>query len=312
MLHPLPILVLLTAVCIVQPSAPDDPAVVPVVRGEAEHLAHRHGSYVRYVPAGAVHGVIVLAHGSIGENESAIQAARTFLGRWTAFADQEQIVLLAPAFDQQNFGGHAGPGGGYRGLFGRHVGADAFVNAIVDETHEAIPDLPETFALYGHSAGGQFVSRYLVMHPERITAAVISAAGTFAFPNPDVAWTNGMKPLQRRIRWSDDEPWEEIEIAPDAKGWVRAAQIPVTVVVGSHDTAEIKSIPGNPGRSHVERAQAWVQAMIDLAREYGETPHVQYVEVADVAHDSAKLTPACQRALRERLAELQTESDDDG
>jgi pimeloyl-ACP methyl ester carboxylesterase len=306
------VLFVLAPVCLAQRSAPDDSAVIPVVRGEPEHLAHEYGSYVRYVPKGDVRGVVVLVHGSIGEDESAIQAAKTFLTRWTTFADQERFVLLAPAFDQENFGGHAGPGGGYRGLFGRQIGADAFVNAIVDETCEALPGLPEKFALYGHSAGGQFVSRYLVIHPKRIAAAVISAPGTFAFPDSDIPWTNGMKPLQRRMRWNDDEPWDEVKIAPDPEGWVKAAQIPVAVVVGSRDTGEIKPVPGNPGRSRVERARAWVQAMRDLAREHEGTPRIFCVEVADVAHNSARLTPACQRTMLECLAASRGGGDDDG
>jgi len=280
----------------------DDPGNRSIVRGDPQALSNEHGSYARYVPQGAARGIVVLVHGSLGENDTAIDAARVFLERWTAFADQEGFVILAPAFDQENFGGVAGPGGGYRGLFGRHIGADEFVNAIVDETRRAIPDLPEKFALYGHSAGGQFVSRYLVMHPERIEVAVISAAGTFAFPQPDVDWTNGMKPLKRRMRWADDDPWKEIEITPDPDGWVKAAQIPVAVVVGSRDTAEVKAIPGNPGRTHVQRARAWVQAMTDLAHEHGVTPEVRVLEVADVGHNSAMLTPACQRAMLEDLA----------
>lgn len=297
------ILVLLAPLCFAQPSSSDDRAALAVMRGQPERVEHVLGVYFRYIPRDDVRGVVVLVHGSVGENESAADAAQTFLGRWIPLADQQRMALLVPAFDQKNFGGRAGPGGGYRGLFGRVAGADAFVNAIVEETRETLPDLPGRFALYGHSAGGQFVSRYVVMHPERVRAAVISAAGTFAFPDPDVAWTNGMKPLRRRIRWSDDETWKDVEIVPDPQGWVEAARIPIAVVVGSLDTDAIRAVPGNPGRSHVARARAWVQAMDEFARTHGRTPRIRYVEDADVGHNSALLTPTCQKALRECLAE---------
>jgi len=285
-----------------RPATPKQPLrdAASIDTGAIQELAHEHGSYLRYVPEGRPNALLVIVHGTIGQDEPALRAAESFCTRWTDLADQHQIVLLAPAFDQENFGGHAGPGGGYRGLFGRDVGADVFVNAIVDDTRDALPALPEKFGLYGHSAGGQFVSRYLVMHPERVAAAVISAAGTFAFPDPDVAWTNGMKPLRRRIRWSDDEPWRTIEIIPDPDGWVKASQIPITVVVGEEDTDEIKAIAGNPGRSHVERAKAWVRAMNTLARDHNQTSRVQFVQVPGVGHNSAKLTPICQRAIVQR------------
>jgi pimeloyl-ACP methyl ester carboxylesterase len=320
------VLVLIIPVCLAMSSVPvdsdgvrDTPNIrdisdtpnIPVVRGEPEHRTHECGSYVRYAPEGDVRGVLVLVHGQIGEHESAIESAQTYLGRWTKFADQQRFVLLAPAFEQENFGGHAGPGGGYRGLFGRHCGADYFVNAIVDELREALPELPEKFALYGHSAGGQFASRYIVMHPERISAAVISAPASYAFPDPEVAWTNGMKPLHRRMRWSDDEPWEQVEIVPDRAGWEKAAQIPVVVIVGSRDTGEIKPVPGNPGRSRVVRARAWVRAMRDLARRHEVTPGVRFAVVAGVAHNSAKLTPACQDAMLACLAGFEGEGHDD-
>lgn len=274
-------------------------------RETPQRITHEFGTYLRYIPKGDIKGTVVLIHGSIGEGESAVEAAETYLKRWITFADRHHRALLAPAFDQENFGGHAGPGGGYRGLFGRHVGADAFLNAIVDDTRSALAELPERFALYGHSAGGQFVSRYLVMHPQRVAAAVISAAGTFAFPDDDVAWTNGMKPLRRRIRWSDDAPWKEIEIKPDPQNWAKAAEIPIAVVVGRRDTAPVKAIPGNPGETHVERAKAWVNAMDAYARQHGRTPRIRCIEVEKVGHNSRRLTPACQKALVDSLSRTQ-------
>lgn len=252
------ILVLLAPFCFAQPSSLDDRSAFSFIREEPERVMHVLGMYLRYIPKDDVCGMVVLVHGSIGENESA---------------------------------------------------ADAFVNAIVDTTREALPDLPEQLVLYGHSAGGQFVSRYVVMHAERVSAAVISAAGTFAYPNPDLAWTNGMKPLRRRIRWSDDEMWKEVEIVPDPQGWAAAAQVPITIVVGSRDTVALHAVPGNPGRLRMERARAWVEAMKKFARMHGRTPRIRYVEVANVGHNSAFLTPTCQQMLLERVAESRDGSD---
>ncbi len=268
-----------------------------VIRGEPTRITREHGTYVRYVPPGVPRGLLVLVHGTIGRDEEAIDVAETYIERWTEMAARRRLVLLAPAFDQENYGGRGGPGGGYRGLFGRRVGADVFVNTIVEATRKAFPTLPERFYLYGHSAGGQFVSRYLVTHPDRVQGAVISAAGTFAFPDPDVPWTNGMKPLRRRMRWSDDAPWRHVQIVPDPHNWVTATQIPIAVVVGERDTKVIKEIRGNPGRTHVDRARQWVRAMRELARKHGKTPRLRFIEVKNAGHNARLLTPACQAAL---------------
>jgi pimeloyl-ACP methyl ester carboxylesterase len=135
------------------------------------------------------------------------------------------------------------------------------------------------------------------MHLERVKSAVISAAGTFAFPDPHVPWTNGMQPLTRRMRWSDHDDWNQINIAPDPSGWLKASQIPIAVVVGERDTQPIKEIPGNPGTNHVERARNWVQSMRKLARDNGKSSRVRLVEVKGVGHNSERLTPASQQAL---------------
>ncbi len=109
------------------------------------------------------------------------------------------MILIAPAFAQSNFGPRRGPGGGYRGLFGREISADRFVNLIVDNYQTLLRGVERRIYLYGHSAGGQFVSRYTLMHPDKIVAAVISAAGTFAFPNPNVKWTNALARKNNQI-----------------------------------------------------------------------------------------------------------------
>ena len=69
-------------------------------------------------------------------------------------------------------------------MFGRLVGADEFVNEILTDYKNQFSDFDGRIYLYGHSAGGQFVSRYIVRHPAKVIAAVISAAGTYAFPDP--------------------------------------------------------------------------------------------------------------------------------
>jgi hypothetical protein len=106
-----------------------------------------------------------------------------------------------------------------------------------------------------------------------------------------------MAPLRRRMRWTDDEPWKQIDIRPDPDGWLKAAALPITVVVGARDTGKIKPLPGNPGRTHVERARHWVRAMNALARRYKKVGRVRFVAVENVGHDSAALTAHCKKAL---------------
>jgi pimeloyl-ACP methyl ester carboxylesterase len=254
-----------------------------------------HGEYVLWLPPQPTltSRVIVLVHGTIGEEETALELAERFAERWMEFVQQEQHVLIAPAFDQRNFGGRDGPGGGYRGLFGREIGADEFINEIVDLHGPLLPIFDGRFYLYGHSAGGQLVSRYAVIHPERLLASIMSAPGTYAFPDPEVQWTNGMLPLQRELHWTDPEEITWVDIHPNPVNWLEVAQMATFVVVGGDDLEPISSPPGNKGNNRVERAQYWVQDMNQLAADHGKQGSVELTIVPGIGHSSRQLTPYC-------------------
>jgi len=223
--------------------------------------------------------------------------AETFLQRWVRFADDHGLVAVAPLFDH-NFGSWVSePGivlGGYRGLAGKEIGADEFVERLVDQYRGRAGDV-ERFYLYGHSAGGQFAGRYAVRHPDRLKALVLSAPGRYAFPDPQAPWPYGQKEVT--VRASAQEASRVIR--PDPDGWRKAAALPITVVVG---TADIEPQPpriAHVGTTRVDYARQWVEAMTRIAPE-GKS-RIRLVTVPRIGHSSAGLTPACQRALAESL-----------
>ncbi|MGK7917746.1 MAG: hypothetical protein AB4038_19765, partial [Prochloraceae cyanobacterium] len=147
-------------------------------RGQVVEKEIKYGKYYQYIPTTVSDApkIVVIVHGTPGQNETALEIARIFIERWISVAEQEQAILIAPAFNQENFGSRRGPGGGYRGLFGREIGTDQFVNLIVDSYQQLFRGVEGRIYLYGHSAGVQFVCRYVLVHSDRIVAAVISAA----------------------------------------------------------------------------------------------------------------------------------------
>jgi hypothetical protein len=98
------------------------------------------------------------------------------------------------------------------------------------------------------SAGGQFVARFLVTHPEYVERAVITAAATYPQPSADVTWPFGMGELHADIEW-DVDTINHVDIVPNKQKWLAATQIPLTVIVGLNDTAELcLHIPVRRGR----------------------------------------------------------------
>jgi len=267
--------------------------------GKVLRLQTRHGRYVQYIPRTLREpvAILLLVHGTPGSQETALEVAEKFVSGFIPSAKKRGTVLVAPAFDQRNFGGRFGPGGGYRGSFGREIGADEFVNEIVARYEAEFPTFDGSFYLYGHSAGGQFVSRYAVLHPGRLRAAVISAAGSYAFPNPQAAWADGMQPLQRTMAWDGDVESKPVDIRPDPNGWLEAAQLPITVLIGDDDDTEMFQSPTQKGTSMKDRGRCWVEQMNALAGSHGKVGTVRLVIVPGAGHDSRKLLPTGITAL---------------
>ena len=76
--------------------------------------------------------------------------------------------------------------------------------------------------------------------------------------------------LHERIVW-DDGTSTEIDFTPDRDAWLAATQVPLTVIVGLDDTAElpIELIPAQKGRNRFTIARNWVNDMRAFADKNG-------------------------------------------
>jgi poly(3-hydroxybutyrate) depolymerase len=161
------------------------------------------------------------------EGETAESSAEYYATTWMDFAKKRGFILLAPTFNQEDFSSRRGDHAlsGYRGLFGRQIGADEWVLRLVRAHQEAFGSANGRFYLYGHSAGGQFSGRFLVTHPESVKAAVISSAATYPQPNAEVAWPFGMGELHTDVEWDPDTVLH-LDIVPDRQKWLAATSPP--------------------------------------------------------------------------------------
>jgi hypothetical protein len=273
----------------------------PTQKGHIVAKRHRHGIFIQYVPRQKARGVLVIAHGMpSGEDINDIPGlARRFVKRWTDFSEAHGLIAVAPVFDAENFDSVVGHdhGGGYRALFGRMVGADAFVNQIVSQFKPQISSWDGRIVLYGHSAGAQFAAHYCVIHAARVRAVVLSACGGYAFPNASVRWPRGTGPWRTTFHWDGSSAVQSIDVRPDPAGWASAAALPIMVVVGSQDTEPLKPRAGHAGNTRVEFALQWVEDMNRFARRWRKDGKAGLTIVDGVGHDSAKLTLTAQKFL---------------
>jgi poly(3-hydroxybutyrate) depolymerase len=266
---------------------------------EAEDL---FGTFYAYVPTTIPEKpqILVLVHGTPPKGESAEANAEYYVANWIDFAEKHGYILIAPAFNQEDFSSRRGDHAmsGYRGLFGREISADQWVLRLVKAHQEAYASADEQFCLYGHSAGGQFTGRFLVTHPESVEKAVITSAATYPQPTTEVAWPFGMGELHTDIDW-DSDTIKHADIVPDRQKWLAATQIPLTVIVGLNDTGELPSflIPGQKGKNRYVIARNWIQDMAAFAEANGLESRFELEIIPGHGHSMSGLLPYSQGAL---------------
>ena len=274
---------------------PIDHELGQVTRGEDVF-----GTFYTYIPTALPPQpeIVVIVHGTPAEEETAEDTAHYYLTSWLDFAEGHGYILIVPAFNQENFSSHKGDHAisGYRGLFGREINADEWVLRLVRAYQQAFGASEQRFYLYGHSAGGQFVARFLVTHPEDIKQAVISSAATYPQPNPEVAWPYGLGELHSDVGW-DEATLKHVDIVPDKQKWLAATQIPLTVIVGLNDTSEVPAYPGQQGKSRFAIGRNWIKAMAVFAKENGFESRFQVEMIPGKGHSMSGLMLYSQKAL---------------
>lgn len=111
--------------------------------------------------------------------------------------------------------------------------------------------------LFGFSGGGQFAHRFALAHPERVAALGIGAAGWYTMPDPALPYPAGLRGAEFVFGRTLDLP--------------AFLRLPMRVWVGARDDGVDRhlrvdaQIGAAQGRSRIERAQRWVQAVRDAA-----------------------------------------------
>ncbi len=163
---------------------------------------------------------------AVFESGSADREAPTLLlihglGHWTQAAWDRLVPLLDPAwrivaFDLPGFGGSDKPDARYdAAFFARNL--DRVVAA----------EMPERFALAGHSLGGALAARYAAAHPERIRRLALLAPAGFlrvaslvyvALGSPPIQWLLQRRPSRGFVdRILSDAVVDPGVIAPDVR-----------------------------------------------------------------------------------------------
>lgn len=263
-------------------AASDAPPLGPYDRGATTFYACRRDqrfAYCLYVPRsyderrGSSRPLLVVVHGSGRVAESYRNAMR-------AFADEHDVIVLAPLFP-------CGVGdpldqSGYKFLRLDDIRFDLVLLAMVDEVRAGYRIGPERFLLFGFSGGAQFAHRFFYCHPRRLLALSAGAPGVVTLLDERRDWWVGVRGLERAMGCP-------LELAA-------LREVPVHLVIGALDldTAEIHMRP--PHRFYLEGINdagedrpARLRALDESLRRAGIA--TRFEVVAGVAHDGFAVIP---------------------
>jgi len=186
-------------------------------------------------------------------------------------AEVRGYALLAPHFDAKRWQDYQ-----RLGRRGRGPRADlALRRARTQFETESGQSFGPIFLL-GFSGGAQFAHRFAMTHPTEITAAVCASAGWYTLPEPGRRYPRGLRA---------DAALTGVCLDPR-----RFLRVPILVAVGSADLGRDESfrlsarLDETQGRSRVERARRFHQAMRDAAQKRGLVARTEYVEFEGAGH----------------------------
>ena len=185
------------------------PKLVP---GEAHFGVYKNTQYKVFLPStyrpDRDWPLLVSVHGTAGH-------PTPYETMWREDAEKYGFVVLAPFYDPPSFPN-------YDLIQFQRERSDKRLLDIISVVSGQLSISSEKFFLFGHSKGGQFVTRFILLHPDRIQKAVASASGSYPFPDPAKHFPSGLK---RNPMMTDSD-------RIDTEG---ALNVPLAIIIGSKD-----------------------------------------------------------------------------
>jgi len=220
--------------------------------------------------------------------------ASGYFNNWKPHVENEDVLFLVPEFTREDF-----PGSRAYNLANiqRSDGSArpqeewtySIVERLFDRVREDLELDAETYVVYGHSAGSQFVHRMLFLLDEtRIAGAVLANAGWYTMPRYDIEFPYGFGGM-------DVSPEKVKEVF----------QLPVVVLLGDQDTDENhrQLRRTEPAMAQGPHRFARGETYFETAKAHAERLEVPFAwkleTVPGVAHSNRGMAPPAARHLRE-------------
>lgn len=229
--------------------------------------------------------LLIAVHG-MGRNAKGARDA------WKAAADQSGFLVLAPRFDNDQFPSRLFQQGGVRGEPDKAKWTFGLIERLFDTARASGRVAGDSYTIFGHSAGAQFVHRMVLLMPEaRIAAAAVANAGYYTLPA--LTGQNGARAYPYSLKGT---PAADATLA-------RALAKPMLVMLGDQDIDpnhhQLNKSGGaeEQGATRFARGQHFMAAANDEARRLGVVFRWREVDVPGVAHQQSGMAKAAAAEL---------------
>lgn len=218
--------------------------------------------------------------------------ADRYRDEWADLARSYGFVLIVPEFAQQGFPGSRGYNTGNfiaddLTPIPRAQWSFSAIEPLFDDARERFGTRVGRYTIYGHSAGAQFVHRYVMFTPEaRIDQAIAANAGWYTMPELATGFPYGLG-----------------EAPVDEGGLIAALGKRVTVMLGTADTdtndPNLRKTPeaNAQGPHRFARGQQFFAQGQQTAATLGTRFGWRLVTVPDVGHSNGKMAKAAAQLI---------------
>jgi len=198
------------------------------------------------------------------------RGAEEHIAAFAPWAERSGRVLVAPLFSESQCKR-------YQRVTQDRCQADRALFATLREVAEATGVEVDRVDLFGFSGGAQFAHRFALLHPDRVARLAVSSAGWYTQPDPAELYPYGLAPGTcggQRFR-------------PKLEAFL---EIPTLILVGERDVDRDRAlrkerrVDRRQGRTRVERAAHWSQALREAAARAGVSAEVRFRSLPNCGH----------------------------
>lgn len=252
--------------------------------------AGRHVTVWFHAPPGATPQtpIVIVMHGVGRDGER-------YLEDWMPLSEQNKFLVVVPEFSKEQFPGEESYNSGNTvDKQGRPLPREQWSFSVIEPVFDAVKartgNKSERYRLYGHSAGAQFVQRFVYFVPAARVDRIVSAnAGWYMLPDLGVEFPYGLK----------NTPVTEADLR-------HALALPLTVLLGTADTDPVlhalRHTPESDaqGPYRLARGKFFYARATEAASRYKAAFGWRLAFAPDVDHDDARMAPFAVRQLFDR------------